>query len=146
MFKRIVPAIVLALSTNHLDRPAWLTDMLEALSSTMAPLALAAVGYAIRLDRLPGRLTALGVGLTFRLILAPLAVAGVYAGLGQLDDPVAQVTIFEMAMPPMLGASLVAMDHDLEPDLVALLIGIGIPLSMLTAPGWWVLLGVAGSL
>ncbi len=42
-----------------------------------------------------------------------------------------------MAMPPMLGASVIAMDHGLEPDLVALLIGIGVPLSMLTAWGWW---------
>jgi predicted permease len=42
-----------------------------------------------------------------------------------------------MAMPPMLGASIIAMDHDLEPDLVALLIGIGVPLSVLTAPIWW---------
>jgi hypothetical protein len=37
--------------------------------------------------------------------------------------------MLEMAMPPMLGASIIAIDHDLEPDLVALLIGIGVPLS-----------------
>ena len=45
--------------------------------------------------------------------------------------------MLEMAMPPSLGASIIAIDHDLEPDLVALLIGIGVPLSMLTAWGWW---------
>jgi malate permease and related proteins len=45
--------------------------------------------------------------------------------------------MLEMAMPPMLGATIIAMDRDLEPDLVALLIGIGVPLSMLTAWGWW---------
>ena len=46
-----------------------------------------------------------------------------------------------MAMPPMLGASLIAIDHDLEPDLVALLIGIGVPVSVVTASMWWWLLG-----
>ncbi|MDG2305788.1 MAG: hypothetical protein P8R42_14325 [Candidatus Binatia bacterium] len=30
-----------------------------------------------------------------------------------------------------------AFEHDLEPGLVALLIGTGIPLSMLIAPIWW---------
>ena len=60
-----------------------------------------------------------------------------YVGLEQGSDPVAKVAMLEMAMPPMLGASIIAMDHDLEPDLVALLIGIGVPLSMLTAWGWW---------
>ena len=63
-----------------------------------------------------------------------------YALLGDLGDPVARVAIFEMAMPPMLGASIIALDHDLEPDLVVLLIGIGVPLSLITAPLWWSLL------
>jgi hypothetical protein len=45
--------------------------------------------------------------------------------------------MLESAMPPMLGASIIAMDHDLEPDLVAVLIGVGVPLSMLTAWLWW---------
>jgi malate permease and related proteins len=40
-------------------------------------------------------------------------------------------------MPPMLGASVIAIDNDLEPDLVQLVIGLGVPLSMLTAWGWW---------
>ncbi|MDG2482093.1 MAG: hypothetical protein P8Q36_14690 [Alphaproteobacteria bacterium] len=42
----------------------------------------------------------------------------------------------------MLGASIIAIDSDLEPDLVALMIGIGIPLSMITAPLWWWLSGI----
>ena len=41
--------------------------------------------------------------------------------------------------PPGVGFVLhwTKRDHDLEPDLVALLIGIGVPLSMLSAWGWW---------
>jgi len=52
------------------------------------------------------------------------------------------VAMLEMAMPPMLGASIIAMEHDLEPDLIALLIGIGVPLSMLTTWGWWAVIQV----
>ena len=63
-----------------------------------------------------------------------------YVLFGDLDDPVARVSIFEMTMPPMLGVSISALDHDLEPDLVVLLIGIGGPLSLITAPLWWSLL------
>ena len=130
-------AIVVALATNHLDRPVWIGGVLETLALTLTPLALAAVGCAIRIDRFAGRIAALGIGLSFRLILAPLAFLLLYGALGQLRDPVARVAILETAMPPMLGASIIAMDHDLEPDLVALLIGIGIPLSMVTAMIWW---------
>lgn len=133
-------AILIAFGTNHLARPEWVDATVEALAATLTPMALAAVGYALRLDRMAGRLGALGLGLTFRLVLAPTAILAMYWALGQLADPVARVAVLEMAMPPMLGASIIAMDHDLEPDLVALLIGIGVPVSLLTVPGWAALL------
>jgi malate permease and related proteins len=50
------------------------------------------------------------------------------------------VTVFEAAMGPMIGASIVAMDHELDPPLVTMMVGIGIPLSFLTVPAWWRLL------
>jgi hypothetical protein len=51
-----------------------------------------------------------------------------------------RVTVFEAAMPPMIGASIVAMDHELDPPLLTLMLGVGIPLSFLTLPAWWYLL------
>ncbi len=51
-----------------------------------------------------------------------------------------QVTIFEAAMAPMIGASIVAIEHKLDPPLVTLMVGIGIPLSFLTLPVWWYVL------
>lgn len=133
-------ALAIALATDHLDRPEWVTNVVGALAHTLTPIALTAVGFALRLDRIAGRVGALAVGLGYRLLIAPLALVLFYLSLGSADDPVAKVAMLEMAMPPMLGASIIAIDHDLEPDLVALLIGIGIPLSMLTAWGWWSLI------
>jgi hypothetical protein len=42
------------------------------------------------------------------------------------------VTVFEAAMAPMIGASIVATDHELDPPLIT-----GIALSFLTLPAWW---------
>jgi malate permease and related proteins len=130
-------AIVIALATDHLARPEWLTHLVDTFAGTLTPVALVAVGFALRFDRFKDRLAPLAVGLGYRLLLAPLAIILLYLALGQADDPVAKVAMLEMAMPPMLGASIIAIDNDLEPDLVELLIGIGVPLSMLTAWGWW---------
>ena len=130
-------AALVAIATNHLDRPQWLSEMIESLAVTLTPVALAAVGLALRFDRIGGRFGPLSLALAHRLLLAPLLLVLFYLALGQADEPVAKVAMLEMAMPPMLGASIVAMDHELEPDLVALIIGIGVPLSMLTAWGWW---------
>ena len=67
-------------------------------------------------------------------------VATLFAGLLGAEGPVTQVTVFEAAMAPMIGASIVAMDHNLDPPLVTLMLGVGIPLSFLTLPAWWYLL------
>ncbi len=53
-----------------------------------------------------------------------------------------QVTIFEAAMPPQIGAAIMAMDHKLDPSLVALMVGLGIPLSFLTLVAWSKILAV----
>jgi malate permease and related proteins len=45
-------------------------------------------------------------------------------------------------MGPMIGASIVAMEHDLDPPLVTLMVGVGIPVSFLTLPLWWYVLGL----
>ena len=140
-------AIVVALATNDLSRAPWLVALIDALAATMTPLALAAVGFALRLDRLGGRVGALISALAFRLVAAPALLLVVYhlvagAGVGAADAAVRNVAILEMAMPPMLGATIIALEHDLEPDLVALVIGIGIPLSLVTASLWWHLLPV----
>ncbi len=140
-------AIVVALAVNDLERAAWLTALIDGLAATMTPLALAAVGFALRLDRLGGRVGAVTAALAFRLVAAPAVLLALYhlatgAGLGAGEIEVRNVAVLEMAMPPMLGATIIALEHDLEPDLVALVIGIGIPLSLATASLWWQLLTV----
>jgi malate permease and related proteins len=55
--KRIVTfppfiAILIAFATNHLERPELLTQVFNSLAETLTPVALAAVGYALRFDRL----------------------------------------------------------------------------------------------
>ncbi|MBJ3775664.1 AEC family transporter [Acuticoccus sp. 2012] len=136
-------AIVLALATNHLGRPALIDDGLAALSATMTPVALAAVGCALRFDRLAGMALPITAALVFRLLVAPAALLGLYFALvGAGSAAVRDVTILEMAMPPMLGATIIALEYDLDSDLVALVIGLGIPLSLLTTALWWHLLSL----
>jgi hypothetical protein len=55
------------------------------------------------------------------------------------SDMTSQVMLIESAMPPMIGAGIVASQAGLHPQLVSLMIGIGIPASFITVPAWhWV--------
>jgi predicted permease len=87
-------------------------------------------------------LQALTVGLAFKLVLGPALILALFgAPLGDAL-PALRVTVFEAAMGPMIGASIVAMEHELDPPLVTLMVGVGIPVSFLTLPLWWYVLGL----
>jgi malate permease and related proteins len=133
-------AFVLALILTPFEYPAWLAELLKRLGATLIPLALISVGYQLRLSAVRGKAIPLATGLVFKLAVAPLLILALFLGIFAAEGPVIQVPVFEAAMAPMIGASIVAMDHELDPPLVTLMIGIGIPLSFLTLPAWWYLL------
>jgi malate permease and related proteins len=130
-------ALVLALVLRPIDFPIGFEHLLERLGSTLTPLALVSVGYQLRLADIKGRIFALTLGLMFKLVIGPLLVTILMIKIIGTSGQMAQVTIFEAAMAPQIGASIVAMEHKLDPPLVTLMVGIGIPLSFLTLPLWW---------
>lgn len=69
--------------------------------------------------------------------MAPAIVWALFVGGFGAGGPTIQVTIFEAAMAPQIGASIVAIQHKLDPPLVTLMVAIGIPLSFLTLPLWF---------
>jgi malate permease and related proteins len=120
--------------------PDWLIAVLRRLGDTLAPLALVSVGLQLRLDQLGGIKLPLSIGIVFKLLLGPALVMLVYVGLLRADGNVVQITLFESAMGPMIGASIVAIQHGLNPPLITLLVGIGITASFLSLPLWWYVL------
>jgi predicted permease len=133
-------ALLLALLLTPIEYPAVVESIMERLGATLAPLALFSVGYQLRLADLEGRLRALSMGLLFKLVLAPLLMLLLLVKLLGAGGPIGQVTIFEAAMAPQIGAAIVAIENKLDPPLVTLMVGLGIPLSFLTLPVWWYVL------
>lgn len=133
-------SFVLALLLIPYEYPAWLDELFMHMGATLIPLALVSIGYQLRLSHVNGKTMALATGLLFKLVLAPALILLIYVGVFGAEGPVLRVTVFEAAMAPMIGASIVAMNHNLNPPLLTLMIGIGIPLSFLTLPVWFQLL------
>jgi len=134
-------AFVLALLLMPFEYPVWLGELLKRLGTTLVPIALVSVGYQLQLSHVRGKASALIVGLFFKLVVGPALILLLFAGALRADWQVLSVTVFESAMGPMIGASIIAMDHELDPPLVTLMVGVGIPLSFLTLPAWWYFLG-----
>ena len=135
-------AVVLAFLLIPFQYPIWFDDLLKRLGATLVPIALVSVGYQLQFSHVRGKAYALTVGLVFKLVIGPALILLLFAGPLRNNWQVMSVTVFEAAMGPMIGASIVAMDHELDPPLVTLMVGVGIPVSFLTLPLWWHLLSL----
>src|SRR5262249_47930359 len=111
-------AFVLALLLIPVEYPAWLAELLKRLGGTLIPLALVSVGYQLRLSAVRGKATALATGLLFKLVLAPALILVLFAGIFGAEGPAMRVTTFEAAMAPMIGASIVAVGHEVDATIL----------------------------
>jgi predicted permease len=83
----------------------------------------------------------LGLGLGYKLVACPALVVALLWWLDVDADMTTRVSVIEAAMPPMIGAGIVAAQARLDAPLVSSMIGIGIPLGISTAPLWLWLFG-----
>ena len=126
-------ALVLAFILKAFPYPPVAVSLLKILASTLVPLVMIAVGFQLRL-RLSREVTSqLCIGLSIKLIAAPLA-ALLLCKMAGLEGEAVQVSIFEAGMPPMVSAGALAILANLSPPLTAALVGIGIILSFATLP------------
>ncbi len=140
-------ALLTAALLRGVEFPPLVATVLGWAGSILVPLALLSVGAQLRFDPALVRRerVALAWGLGYKLVLAPLAIAVLFAGvLGHRGETV-RVTILEAAMGPMITAGIVADEHGLDPELSALMVGLGAPACLITVPLWAKLLEWCGS-
>ena len=117
--------------------PDWLEAVLHRLGGTLAPLALVSVGLSFASPRSAAtarrwRWVSATSWCSARCLLAML-----YVGmLGQAGETAAGHAV-RGGNGPQIGASIIAIQHGLNPPLVTLMVGIGTLLSFVTLPVWW---------
>jgi predicted permease len=133
-------SLAIALLLIPVEYADWFTVLLRRLGDTLAPLALLSVGMQLRLGHVAEHKRNLALGLTFKLMLAPLAIWLLYVQIIGAQGLPIQVTVFEAAMPSMITAAIVANEHDLDPELSNLMVAVGLILSFITLSAWWYML------
>ncbi|MFW0714627.1 AEC family transporter [Pedobacter sp. N23S346] len=134
---------ILALILPHYLDISSLNPLFEKLSGTVGPLALFSIGLQLKFGGWFSELKHISIALLYKLILAPLSVLLIAVLLG-LNGTITKITIFEMAMPTLLTAGVVADQYNLNPKLSNLVVGIGILLSFITTALWWLVLTKSG--
>jgi hypothetical protein len=127
-------ALVAAVVLRPWAYPGWLEVVLGRLGDLLTPLALFSVGFQLRPSGMKGRVRALVLGLGYKLALAPLGITLLLLLLPGMGRLTFEVTVLQAAMAPMVTAAILAAEHELDPPLAALMVGLGIPLSFASVP------------
>ncbi len=127
-----VPPAVLVNVTNW-DMPLWLDRPVSLLAGALIPTMLVTLGVQIAAMQRPRFDADVGVPLIAKLVAAP-AVAWLAAGLLGLSGVPAGVVIVQSAMPAAVFTALIALEHDLLPDLTTTIVLTGTLASIATLP------------
>jgi malate permease and related proteins len=138
LFPPLIGCVAALTIPNFIDLSA-LSPLFDKLAATVAPLALFSIGLQLQFEGWQTELKTISTALLYKLIVAPLLII-VIAIVFQLKGKIVQVSIFEMAMPSLLSAALVANEYKLNPKLINLVVGVGIVLSFFTTAIWFYIL------
>ncbi len=113
--------------------------ILEKLAVLMTPLALISVGLQLKMGDFKTEKKYLSLGLGLKLIICPLMIFILYQFLN-LPPEIFKVAVMEGAMAPMITASILASTYGLEPKLAGMMVGLGVPVSLITLSLWYLVL------
>lgn len=139
MIKRIILfppfiAFLIALFLRNIHIPLSIHEFFRIVGGFLMPLALFSIGSRLNFKSFSKRLRDIGLGIVFKMILIPLVVWNLYQFFWDPNTLVFKVTVFESAMPPMVTASIIAMEQNLDGELASQLVGFGILFGILSLP------------
>lgn len=129
-FVSLVVGVVAALLGGW---PQAVDAIFDRVGATLVPIALFSVGLQFRLQFQRDQAAALALGLGWKLALAPILIwlGGLAIGV---SGAILTIAVLQSAMAPMISATILAEQNDLEPRLANSVLGIGIVLSLVTVP------------
>ena len=131
MVLAVPPAV--AVNVLNLDLPPIVDRPVGLLAGALIPVMLVTLGVQLAGMGLPRLSGDVAIPLGVKLVVSPLVAAGAAAIAGLSGVP-AGVLVLQAAMPAAVFTALVALEHDLEPDLVTTIVLAGTLASVITLP------------
>ncbi len=115
-------------------------NVLEFLGKFMVPLAILSLGLQFKVKFKETDWKKLSAGLMYKLILAPFLIFILFYFVLHKSGELYSISVLECAMPPMITASILATEYDLDKELANVLPAFGILFSVPTLLFWkWLL-------
>jgi predicted permease len=126
-------AFVIAIATKFLVFPEVLTLFLEKISMILVPIVMFAVGMKFNLSSIKGKEKEITIILLISMVLIPLSLYLIALPFFEITMAI-KVSILEAAMPPMVLATVIAINSGLDEELGMGSLGVGMLLSFATIP------------
>jgi predicted permease len=126
-------ALLFAYIFSDINYPFAIEAILKVLASILAPAALISIGLNLHLKIPRDEIAPMTLILSLKLIILPIIVMLLFRVFGTLDIA-KEVSIFEVAMAPMVTSSMLAIMAGIKPRFIATTLGFGIVLSFVTLP------------
>lgn len=136
----IVFLVGIALNISGVRFPDYLDEVFAKLSATITPIALVSVGFQLKINKRSKHWRFLILGLSYQLVLLPAFIYFLYIVVLNQSGKAIEVCVMEAAMAPMITASIISASYGLKPRLSNMMVGIGIPVSFITLPMWYLIL------
>lgn len=131
MVLAVPPAVIV--NATDVVLPVWLWRPIALLSGALIPVMLLTLGVQLAGMHFPRIGLDMATPIAAKLVLAPALAAVAVSAFG-LEGRPAGVVILQSAMPAAVFTALIALEHDLAPQLVTTIVLTGTVLSMATLP------------
>ncbi|WP_029523280.1 AEC family transporter [Persephonella sp. KM09-Lau-8] len=127
-------AIIFAFFIKNFYIPDFVLDSLKMIGMTVIPLALFSVGINLKFSSVKERIRDISAVIFIKMIFVPVLFVLLLHIIGVEINIQWQSAVIEIAMPPMVLASIFVIGAGLDKDLAVSAVGVGILASFITVP------------
>jgi predicted permease len=124
--------IAIVINLLGIQLPDFLASILQKIASPFSVIALISVGLQISFDFDQIPLKPLLWGLGFKLLIAPIIIFVLYVLVLDQHNTIGHICVLGAGIGSMNTATIIAINHKLNPKLASMMVGVGIPLSLFT--------------
>lgn len=126
--------LVIALIFPSFIQSNLIQNIVQPIASTLIPVVLIAVGMQLRFTVKSEYITPLIIGLSMKMVLIPLSMYLIFSRIIDTNSLVFKVSIFELAMAPMITAAAMASLAGFSKSLSSAIVSYGILIAFITLP------------
>jgi predicted permease len=133
LFPAFIALIASFIASAYGGWPHLVESFASRVGATLTPVALFSIGlqFQLHLDR--SRLSAAMLALGWKIAMAPIVIYLLATALG-VTGLVLTVAVLQAAMAPMVSTVILASQYNLERDITAMALGVGLLVSLVTVP------------